>query len=187
MERIRTFIAIELPRDIRGELFRLQEELKSPGLSAKWVSKDNIHLTLKFLGSVESNKIVEIKRALVESLKEEGSFSFILSELGVFPSLSRPRVLWVGVTEGKERLREIAGKVEAALEPIGFPREKRGFSAHVTLARIKREENLGELKEKLEGKDYRSRPILVSKIAIMKSDLTPEGPIYTKLDEVRVS
>lgn len=186
MERLRIFFAIELPREVKGELSRLQAELKSPNLSAKWVSPENIHLTIKFLGSVDSGKIAEIKRSLKQCLKDEKNFSFRLNGLGVFPSSSRPRVVWVGVEEEDEKLKRIAEKIEAALEEIGFPREKRKFSAHVTLARIKREENPGELKRKMEGKGYSSHPIRISKIAIMKSDLTPKGPIYTKLNEVRL-
>lgn len=186
MEQLRTFIAIELPGDIKGELSDLQQELACPDLHAKWVSRENIHLTLKFLGAVASDRIAEITGALKESLKNEEGFSFTLNGVGAFPSPSRPKVVWVGITEGKEKLRTIAGKIEATLEKMGFPKEKRGFSAHVTLSRIKREGKSGVLKEKIESKDYSSHPIRVSTIAIMKSDLTPGGPIYSKLGEVRL-
>ncbi|KPJ51227.1 hypothetical protein AMJ40_00535 [candidate division TA06 bacterium DG_26] len=187
MEKIRTFIAVELPGDIRGELSALRRELDSPGLAAKWVSPHNIHLTLKFLGSVERSKIAEMETLLEESLREEKEFKFELSGLGAFPSASRPRVLWVGISEGKEELRRIARKIEHVLEKMGFPKEERGFSAHVTLARVKSEGRKGELGEKLERAHYTSHPIVVSRIAIMKSDLTPEGPVYTRLGEIRLS
>jgi len=144
-------------------------------------------LTLKFLGGVPSNKIAEIGRALRECLEGEEAFFFVLSGLGAFPSPSRPKVVWIGIEEGKERLRRIAQKIEAALEKIGFSKEKRGFSAHVTLSRIRREKKPKELEKKIESKDYSSHPIRVSRIALMKSDLTPEGPIYSKLDEVRLA
>lgn len=186
MEKLRTFIAVELPGTIREELAGLQERLRSPDLSAKWVSPDNIHLTLKFLGSVESERIRAITGALKGSLEDEKSFSFTLNGVGAFPSPSRPRVVWVGIKEGKEEVRRIAVKIEHALELMGFPKEKRGFSSHVTLLRIKREGKPGELRARIEGTDYRSDPIRVSSIAMMKSDLTPQGPIYTRLNEVKL-
>ena len=186
MERLRTFIAIELPATIREELCGLQEQLRSPGLSAKWVFRDNIHLTLKFLGPVESGRLPAINSALEESLADEKTFSFNLEGLGVFPSLSRPRVVWVGIDEGKDELKRIAGKIEDALASIGFPKEERRFSAHITLSRVKREAQPGKLREKIEGLDYSSGPITVSRIVTMKSNLTPEGPIYTRLGEVKL-
>ncbi len=186
MKPVRTFIAIELPGGVREELSRLQEELASPNLAAKWVSRENIHLTVKFLGSVESDRIAEIRRVLRDCLRDEEAFHFTLSGVGAFPSLSRPKVVWVGVGEGKEELRRIARKIEDALDEIGFPKESRGFSAHVTLARIKRAEKTEELKKKIEEKEYGPRQVRMSKVAIMKSDLTPQGPIYTRLDEVKL-
>jgi 2'-5' RNA ligase len=187
MEQLRTFIAIEFPADIKQELSHLQQELASPDLNAKWVSRENIHLTLKFLGSVPSNKIGEIGRALRECLQDEETFSFVLSGLGAFPSVSRPKVVWVGIEEGKERLRRIARKIEAALEKLGFPKEKRGFSAHVTLSRIKKEKKPGGLEKRIGDTNYTSHPIRVPRIALMKSDLTSKGPIYSTLDEVKLA
>lgn len=186
MEQVRTFVAITLPMDVREGLAGLRNRLDSPDLAAKWVSRENIHLTLKFLGSVDSDRIVEIEGALKRALQEHTSFHFVLGRVGSFPSPSRPRVIWVGVVEGKEQLREIALSIEEELADIGFPKDRKGFSAHVTLARVKREKKRGRLAEAMSETDYRSRSIEVSRVEIMRSQLRPQGPIYTRLAEVRL-
>ncbi len=184
MDKVRTFVAITLPADVREELADLRNRLDSPGLAAKWVSRENIHLTLKFLGSVDADRLVEIEEALKRAVQEHSSFRLVLGGVGSFPSPLRPRVIWAGVVEGREELRAIARAVEDELAHIGFPKERKGFSAHVTLARVKREKKRGELAEAMSETDYRSRSIEVSRVEMMRSQLRPQGPIYTLLAEV---
>ena len=182
---IRTFIAIELSEHIKKELSDIEKELKETKAVAKWVKPDDIHLTLKFLGNVEEEKIELIKKSIQESVKGVTPFIIDLKDIGAFPSPSRPRVIWVGVQSGKERIKNLAESIEGNLEKIGFKKEDRQFSAHITLGRIKSLVNIDKLKDLIKEKKYHSSSFEVSKIAIMRSDLTPEGPIYTKLSEIK--
>jgi len=135
---MRTFIAIEVPENIRSfftELLPVKTLLEGVSI----VHKDNFHITLKFLGEIEEMLISEIKQTLISIADETSSFTLKITHPGVFPDPLKPRVIWMGI-ENNSALIELVKKIEENLEKSGFQRETRNFKSHITLARVK---NLG--------------------------------------------
>lgn len=185
MEKVRTFIAIKLTPEIISNISGVQEELKKSVIEVKWVKPENIHLTLKFLGHITPEELEKVKLATRETLKPFAPFEVSVSGLGAFPKIEYPRVIWVGIDKGKKELTKIASRIEENLAKIGFAKEKRGFSPHLTLGRIKSlkgGERLIETFTKLKAANLGS--MRVTKISIMKSELRPLGPVYTSLEEI---
>ena len=178
---MRTFIAIEIPKDIRKKVDNLIKEFKEKGLPIKWVKFENLHITLKFLGEVEEGRLNEITSALKEVSKGHSGFSINLEDLGCFPSNKNPRVLWIGVKQGKEEVVELARALEDCFIRLGFRAERR-FHPHLTIGRIKK----FCLIDEIISMNFQSRPFLVDSFSLFKSTLRPEGPIYERLVELRL-
>jgi len=183
--KMRTFIAVEIPEFLREEFVQLQERLKKSDADVKWVEPENMHLTLKFLGDTEENKMEKISEILKRIAQETKQFEITFSDLGAFPNLNFPKVIWVGVDKGKKELAELATRIENGLLPLGFSKEKRTYSAHLTLGRIRSPKNKDKLKKILEEKiEIKEKgKFYLQKIVFFSSKLTPTGPIYTKLAE----
>jgi len=182
MERVRTFVAIELNREIHNHLTQLQEKLKKAGADVKWVDVDKIHLTLKFLGSITSEQLEQVNTAVIKVLDNWQPFKLTFGGVGAFPNLRVPRVIWVGVVKGKEELMRLAKAIEEEMVKYNFPPEDRSFSPHLTLGRIRSprgRERLLELLRNADTSEMGSQK--VEKMVIFRSDLHPEGPIYTPL------
>ncbi len=130
---IRTFIAVRIEPVMIHKISEVQSQLQESLTGIRWVAQENLHFTLKFLGSVEDKKVAPIMQALEEALRPVQCFSLGGKGIGVFPNIKRARVLWIGL-QG-QGLHRIAEEVETALEPMGFPREKRDFAPHLTLGR----------------------------------------------------
>jgi 2'-5' RNA ligase len=187
---IRVFLAVELPSDIREKLFSLQQQLKKALPSMNWVRPESIHLTLKFLGYVEPSRISQIVSALEPIGKKQNGFSMDVQGLGVFPQVKHPRILWIGVTEKTQALQELVLEIEAALEPLGFPAEEKSYHAHLTLARIKRENAIvgsALLESGVLGSDQQLGPLPIDRFTLFQSDLDSSGATYTPLGTVRLS
>lgn len=183
---IRSFVAIELPIDVRNELDVIEDELRrGVDLSVKWVNPKSIHLTLKFLGNISQAKVSQITDTLTTVTKNISPFSLELGELGVFPNLRRPRVVWVGLDGDVDKLISLQKKVDVALEALGFARESRPFKAHLTLGRVKERGGRGvqnDLSKLLANASPENRcRFEVNGVSLMKSQLTPQGAIYTRL------
>ncbi len=185
---MRAFIAIELPQEIRETLGRLQQKLKAAGADVKWVEPKNIHLTLKFLGEIDEQNLDRINSALEEICRTRKLFVITLSSLGAFPNTISPRVIWVGISQGDSEVKEIAQAVEVHLETIGFPKENREFSSHITIGRTRSSKNRQDLAKTIS--ELSLKPLkdqfLVTKITLFKSTLTPHGPIYEILQEFQL-
>ena len=191
MEQIRSFIAIELPREVKQALVSLQEKLKAAGgAPVKWVDPGSIHLTLKFLGDIDSGITGGITAALEEAARGTHPFSVEVSGLGVFPNPRRVQVVWVGLTGELDKLNQLQKRIEAALVPLDFKVEGRAFTPHLTLARVRdyagpdARQKLGQLIEKA-GFDAKT-VIKVNAVQLMRSQLTREGPIYTKISTIEL-
>jgi 2'-5' RNA ligase len=184
---MRTFIAIELPKNIKDFLVRLQDQLKKSRADVKWVQPQNIHLTLKFLGEIDEQKLDKIVLILEEITKTNNSFYIRISSLGAFPKIRFPRVIWVGIDKGDMETAQIAKVLEEEIAKIGIPPEKRPFSSHITIGRVRSNLNQGELAKNLDDLANSSLgenlEFLVTKIMLFKSTLTPKGPIYEVLKE----
>jgi 2'-5' RNA ligase len=133
---MRLFVAIPVGEPALGALGRLLDRYRRTGWPVKWVGRDGLHLTLKFLGQVEEERVAEIGQVLREAVAGTPILSFSLTELGAFPTLHRPRVLWVGL-EAEPALELLVNRLEQRFEPLGFAKEGRPFRPHVTLGRIR--------------------------------------------------
>jgi len=179
---MRTFIAIELPKEAKDVLRELQDQLKSSQADVKWVAAENIHLTLKFLGERDEKKIAEISQILDEMAKENQPYEINLVSLGTFPDADHPRVVWAGIDQGDAQTRKIAQALEEKIAKVGIPKENREFSSHITIGRVKSNINREKLIQELDnskcclaGKNLR---FLATQLLLFKSTLTSKGPVY---------
>jgi 2'-5' RNA ligase len=187
MEMIRTFVAIELDSALQTALHQVQDKFKRSPLSriGRWVSPDGIHLTLKFLGDVPSDRVEDIRQAIERGCHSFAPFSISLTNPGFFPNARKLRVVWVGVDGDVEQLSALQASIESELKQIGFPAEKRGFQPHLTLARIRDQATTYEREEMAKlistVKVDASVSMSVQKVSLMRSDLKPTGAVYTRL------
>jgi 2'-5' RNA ligase len=189
MESVRAFVAIELPGSVKFALSQLQDNLKrSEHTSVKWVDTGSIHLTLKFLGNIATETIPELTKVLSEAARGITPFHLELGEMGVFPNLRAPRVVWVGLRGETATLSVLQENIENALIPLGFPPENRAFSPHLTLGRVREKASPGErrsLGQAVASSKVASRePFPVDSLSLMRSTLTREGAVYSRLYSV---
>ena len=150
-----------------------------------WVAPENFHVTVKFLGSVEDTRVQSVIDALHTAVQGHAPFDLEVGGLGAFPSATRARVLWAGITGGIDPLAALAASVEDALAGLGFPREDRAFSPHITLARVREPGRAPALAEALrDGSGHRFGRVAVAETALMRSDLSPRGARYTPLASI---
>lgn len=181
---VRSFVAVELEDEIRRRLIAAQNAIPSAGAKLKLVEPQNIHLTMKFLGEVPEEKIGEIDESLKEAASGFQKFPARVKGIGVFPGLSYIKVMWAGVSEGREQIIELQKKVDAALQPLGFRLDKR-FHPHATIARVKFVKDKGKLVEFIkERADEDFGEMEVQGLTLKQSTLTPKGPIYSTLADV---
>ena len=182
---IRTFIAIELPEATRQKLAAIQEQLKQSRAAVRWVKPSSVHLTLKFLGNVHPDQVEDIAAAAALAVRDETPISLCGGGIGAFPSIRKPRVIWVGLDGEVERLAKIQAGLESVLEPLGFAREGRGFRPHLTLGRVKDRRRLQRLVDAMSSlalPEFNSFD--ADEIILYKSVLRPTGAIYTKLHRI---
>lgn len=184
MAELRLFVACELPDEVRGALGRVQDDLRRLGADRlRWVRPEGIHITMKFLGGVDEGRVGEIETALAGAV-EPFEFQVGFGKVGSFGG-SRARVLWIGLDGDVSGLSELAARIDAALEPLGFPRERRPFAAHVTLGRLP-DEIPASVRRALP--DILARyappplpPLVLSDVALMRSIVGPGGSRYERL------
>lgn len=179
---MRLFIAINLPPSERDRLQRAAGALRAAHLPVRWVGSDALHLTLKFLGEVPDARRGEVEEATREVSAGFGPFQLELRGLGAFPRLASPRVLWVGVHAPPE-LARLAGALDEAMGRLGFPREERPFSPHLTLGRAERDAGAGQFKplpQLAAAFDFASS-IEAHTVDLMRSQLSPRGARYERL------
>jgi RNA 2',3'-cyclic 3'-phosphodiesterase len=186
MEPIRAFIAIELPSQIKAALAQLQDNLRtSKNASVKWVEPQSIHLTLKFLGNVDEAEIPAVTKALSEAVKGVAPFSLQLGDPGAFPDTHAPRVVWVGVGGEIEPLSTLHNNIDRVLAPLGFPPEKRAFSPHLTLGRVRDEALPGEKRRLGENvtslRTGEKLSFKTESLSLMRSKLSRAGAVYSRL------
>jgi RNA 2',3'-cyclic 3'-phosphodiesterase len=185
-DTIRAFIAIELPFELKAMIKDFETGLRGPeSRCARWVDPESIHLTLKFLGNVQTKMIEPINKALEADTATFQSFTLKTTETGCFPNLQRARVFWLGLGGDMDRLLGLQSTIEGSLADLGIPRELRPFAAHLTLARLKDDCSVDDRKTfaSLVG-GIQFQPIYTMKVeavSLIRSRLTPAGAIYTRL------
>jgi len=189
MEQVRSFIAIELPDEVKAGLSRLQARLKvgeQPWV--KWVDTDSIHLTLKFLGNVAIGRTGEITRAMEVAARGTFPFDLKVKDLGVFPNLRRVQVVWVGISGEVDKISQLQQNIESNLARLGFVPESRPFTPHLTLARLRDRASLDERQgfgQLIAGTRFEEAyTFKVEAINLMKSQLAREGAIYHRISSV---
>jgi 2'-5' RNA ligase len=181
---MRTFIAIPLPKECRSMLQQMQRELQRFQAEVGWVAIPSIHITLKFLGDVETETIPRLTESLQAASGNEQSFELQLRGLGCFPNTRNPRVIWCGIDGNTDALLQLQQNVEAACNSLGFPSEARAFKPHLTLGRVKGKRNLQPLAECIKMGSDLERCFKADHINIYKSALKPQGAVYSVLDTV---
>ncbi|MFA5056114.1 MAG: RNA 2',3'-cyclic phosphodiesterase [Dehalococcoidia bacterium] len=187
METIRSFIALELPNDVKETVSLIIKRLRpAQHRYVKWVSPDGTHLTVKFLGNIFTSQIPQITDIMSTAAGKVPPLELRLGGLGMFPNEQRPRVIWVALEGNTEPLAAMQREIEQALVPLGFVAENRAFTPHLTLGRVRdnatpdeRREIAGVVKDK--KIDYEA-VFTLRELSLMKSTLTPTGAIYDRLD-----
>jgi len=182
MSTFRGFIAIDIKAT--PQIITFEKEIAKTGADVKLVEPGNIHITVKFLGDTDENHIDAIEQSMKESVLAIKPFAITLKGTGVFPNQNYMKVLWIGITD-EGNIETIAHVIDEKLEPLGFKKENRGFSPHLTVGRVKTARNKDQLIKVIEN--YKTVEFTIQKvqsITLKKSELTPKGPIYTTLREV---
>jgi RNA 2',3'-cyclic 3'-phosphodiesterase len=187
---MRSFVALLLNEAARVAVAAEIERLRPLSRAVAWVPADNLHLTLRFLGHQTADRLREVARALAETAAAAAPFSLALEGVGAFPGPDRPRILWIGVSEGATAVRALQLGIEMALDTSGFGREARPWHPHLTIGRVFderrwRREAGPELREAVAGAAARRFGLLpVRAISLMRSDLSPRGARYGELVSV---
>jgi len=180
---IRAFLAIDPPAEIFREIIKIQERLKKAIQGdIRWVRPEGIHLTLKFFGYVYQTDIANISSVVKNSMANMRALLLNVRSLGAFPSVNRPRVLWLGIDGDTDALINLQTEIDTGFQDYGFKKEDRPFRPHLTLARIKEPKGMvglaGTVKK---NEDYIAGSFTARGITLFMSDLKPTGAIYTKL------
>ncbi|HEY3289401.1 MAG TPA: RNA 2',3'-cyclic phosphodiesterase [Anaerolineae bacterium] len=187
MATYRTFIAIELDDAVRAALAKVQRRLRAEPISGfvRWAAPDGIHLTLKFLGDIDSARVPEVMAAIQAACAGVPSFELAVRGAGCFPNYERPNVLWAGIIGDVKEATQLAQRIEAECSKLGFPPDERPFSPHFTLGRVSRDagmkqrEQLGELMRHFDLGPVGA--IRADSVHLMRSELRPTGSLYTSL------
>ncbi len=193
---VRTFIAIELDEATRRAIGDAQAQLKHArgAHDIRWVAPENIHLTLKFLGDVDAEKMPALTRALADACASIAPFTLTFGGVGAFPNTRRPNVIWVGVAGEAETATRLSQKIDDACAGLGFAREARPLSPHLTVGRVKRDARKGRSIERpylgemiANAKIGALGKFRVEHVSVMKSELKPGGSVYTRLAVVQLT
>jgi 2'-5' RNA ligase len=178
----RSFVAVELSTDIAEGVRRTQSGLRERTKDVRWVRPEGIHLTLQFLGDVDPDRIEGIADRAETSIKGIGPFTIGIRGCGGFPDAKYPRVIWIGVDDPSGALKELQAKVEQGMAEMGFTREERAYTPHLTIGRLRSGKGKGKVAQALEamqGCDLGGME--VREICLFRSQLKPTGAEYTKL------
>ncbi len=187
MGRVRTFIALHLTEDVQGRLASAQDTLAGAEARVRWVPRQNIHLTLKFLGGVEDRMLGEVCSAAAEAAEQVEPFRFDVAGVTAMPPAGALRLIWAGVCEPTGALAELHDLLSGACEGLGFKGEQRGFRPHLTLGRFKGGKNADALRAAAaEMADAAFGSVDADELVVYGSVLGPTGPTYTALSHARL-
>ena len=180
---IRSFLAFELPEDIKTIVTRVSGEIRKSSLDVRWVRPEFIHLTVVFMGDVQSEQIPSMGKSLDAVCANHGSFSISLKPMGCFPNSRNPRVIWLGIDGDLERMSRFRDDLQVALSPFGIKEEVRAFRPHLTLGRFKKPaKRQTELEQMLvKYRELSSPARTLDELVLFRSDLKPGGAVYTRM------
>ena len=185
-EKLRLFVAADIPREIRGLLASTMERMRGKGVEARWVKPENLHLTLKFIGDYSEDGLDRLSLEMRKAADRSVPFEVVMGGCGAFPSQRKARVIWVGMAHGVDGAASIARKLDARLEKAGVKRDQRQFRGHLTLARLRRPQDCTHVLEDMAGMlgGLQDLPFQVEEIKLFRSILRPQGPTYVELASV---
>lgn len=184
---VRLFVAIEITEEIRKKFIELQNTLKKADADVGWVSPENFHVTLKFIGYLEEEKIDAVIGIIKDSVIDIKPFNLNYIGASVFPTQKNPRVIFIDVIDPGKNLTNIHQRLDSQLAALGIEQENRPFEAHLTIGRIKTRKNVNKLIDNLNsyiGFNFGSEHI--AQVVLMKSNLSQKGPVYTKLQNINL-
>jgi RNA 2',3'-cyclic 3'-phosphodiesterase len=188
MQRVRAFIAIPVASGVAARASELIKRLRTANAAVNWVAPQNLHLTLKFLGETPINESPEICEAVRRAVAEAPPFDVSFRGLGAFPSIEKPRTIWLGVSEGEAELAELAARIDDELFKLGYAREARKFSGHLTIGRVRETVPSDHplLDAMAKHADFDANIMGVDEVAIYASFLDRKGPTYDALGTVEL-
>lgn len=184
LNSVRTFIAIEVPAQIRGAIKSHIDQLRAefPDVRASWSREDNLHLTLKFLGEVAVERITSLSEALAGAALTIGPFELGIGRCGTFPPQGKPKVLWIGCAdETSASLISLHKAIEGACAATGFARDARPYHPHLTIARLREAKGARALAEAHTKLGFAPRTFPVSEVVLFRSQLSSKGSVHTVL------
>ena len=184
MSSLRLFTAIETPPLIKPKIGEIRDRLRESGADVKWESDEKLHATIKFLGDTYERLLPEIVSSLEGVVQTFSQTDVRYGGVGCFPNRLAPRVIWVGMEDLKGSLNLLHDGIETALTGLGFEKEERAFHAHVTLGRVKSERGVQSLIRMMESITFESQPVPIREVALIKSELKPNGSVYTTLKTI---
>lgn len=180
---IRSFLAFELPEDIKTIVTRVSGEVRKSSLDVRWVRPESIHLTMVFMGDVQSEQIPSMGESVGAVCANHASFTISLKPMGCFPNSRNPRVVWLGIDGDLERMSRFKDDLQSALSPFGIKEEERAFKPHLTLGRFKKPaKSPTELEQMLaKYRELSSPACSLNELVFFRSDLKPGGAVYTEM------
>ncbi len=188
MRSLRTFVAVLLSPELKSRINVVQQDLRQIHCDVKWTAEENLHITLKFLGEVKENRMGEVCSAVENAaVGKFDPFDLCIGGVGAFPNTKKPQIIWIGAKSGSETLAKLAASIEDELCRLGFERERKRFSAHITIGRARSSKGFEDLSRAIQKAGELDFGIQrVESAAIMTSDLRPTGPIYTAVKEIKL-
>ncbi len=179
-DRVRCFLAVQPSPETHARLLQLKREFASTGADVRWVRDEGLHCTLKFLGSATPEELERLRTDLTVALRDFAPFEATACDLGAFPSMSRPRVLWIAFAS--PQLPGLAGRIDEIAAALGFARGERPFQGHITLGRVRSNagwDRVEKLVQAHRGETFGTTR--VDCVTLYRSDLRPDGARYTPL------
>jgi len=176
---VRLFVAIEFSDRVRSVLRKVQEGLRPQCDGVRWIPAEQVHVTVKFLGEVPDKKVNDVATAVTRAVADVSPFTVEIGGCGCFPPRGRVRIVWAGMREATGELLKCAQSVEEAMADLGFPKERRRFSPHVTIGRVREDLSGGRNRSAVEAFTFEPVEQEVDSITLMSSVLSSKGPTYT--------
>ncbi len=178
---MRLFVAIELDERVRARLRQVQEGLRRASEGVRWIPAEQLHITARFLGEVSDGDVPMITEAVSRAATGAEPFEMTLAGAGCFPPRGGVRIVWVGIDEPTGTLLKCVEVLNRELEEVGFPRERRPFSPHITIGRVREDRSGGRIRAGVEPFTFEQVEQSVRSFTLMQSVLSPKGPTYTPL------